>query len=130
VGPNGSGKSNVIDALLFVFGFKAKKMRQAKLSELIHHSASFPNLSFCQVEVHFREIIDSPGCEHFDIVPGTDLVIARLVEKTEKGDKSVYKINQQTSNFTQVTALLKGKGVDLDHKRFLILQVMFFYLIF
>lgn len=27
VGPNGSGKSNVIDAMLFVFGFKAKKVR-------------------------------------------------------------------------------------------------------
>ena len=27
VGPNGSGKSNVIDAMLFVFGKKAKKVR-------------------------------------------------------------------------------------------------------
>ena len=25
VGPNGSGKSNVIDAMIFVFGFEAKK---------------------------------------------------------------------------------------------------------
>ncbi|KAF8917317.1 Structural maintenance of chromosomes protein 4, partial [Haplosporangium bisporale] len=39
VGPNGSGKSNVIDALLFVFGYRASKMRQGKLSELIHNSA-------------------------------------------------------------------------------------------
>ncbi|GME80887.1 unnamed protein product [Ambrosiozyma monospora] len=31
VGPNGSGKSNVIDSLLFVFGFRASKMRQSKL---------------------------------------------------------------------------------------------------
>ncbi|KAH7345973.1 RecF/RecN/SMC N terminal domain-containing protein, partial [Pyrenochaeta sp. MPI-SDFR-AT-0127] len=31
VGPNGSGKSNVIDSLLFVFGFRASKMRQGKL---------------------------------------------------------------------------------------------------
>lgn len=31
VGPNGSGKSNTIDALLFVFGFKATKMRQGKV---------------------------------------------------------------------------------------------------
>lgn len=38
VGPNGSGKSNVIDAMLFVFGFRAKQMRQAKVSELIHSS--------------------------------------------------------------------------------------------
>jgi structural maintenance of chromosome 4 len=27
VGPNGSGKSNVIDALLFVFGKRAKQAR-------------------------------------------------------------------------------------------------------
>lgn len=26
VGPNGSGKSNVIDAMLFVFGFKTAKV--------------------------------------------------------------------------------------------------------
>ena len=30
VGPNGSGKSNVIDAMLFVFGKKAKQVMRAK----------------------------------------------------------------------------------------------------
>ena len=58
VGPNGSGKSNTIDALLFVFGYRASKMRQGKLSELIHNSAKYPNLTDCSVEVHFREIVD------------------------------------------------------------------------
>lgn len=58
VGPNGSGKSNVIDALLFVFGYRANKMRQGKLSELIHNSAKHPNCNSCSVEVHFQMIID------------------------------------------------------------------------
>lgn len=58
VGPNGSGKSNVIDSLLFVFGFRASKMRQGKLSALIHNSAQFPNLDYCEVAVHFREVMD------------------------------------------------------------------------
>ena len=58
VGPNGSGKSNVIDSLLFVFGFRASKMRQGKISALIHNSAAFPNLDFCEVEVHFQEVMD------------------------------------------------------------------------
>ena len=58
VGPNGSGKSNVIDSLLFVFGFRASKMRQGKISALIHNSAAFPNLEFCEVEVHFQEVMD------------------------------------------------------------------------
>lgn len=58
VGPNGSGKSNVIDSLLFVFGFRASKMRQGKLSALIHNSAQYPNLDHCEVAVHFHEVLD------------------------------------------------------------------------
>lgn len=58
VGPNGSGKSNVIDSLLFVFGFRASKMRQGKLSALIHNSAQYPNLDHCEVAVHFNEVMD------------------------------------------------------------------------
>ena len=65
MGPNGSGKSNVIDSLLFVFGFKAKKLRQGfrvslilgKLSDLIHVSAQFPSLTFCHVIVHFSQYV-------------------------------------------------------------------------
>lgn len=34
VGPNGSGKSNVIDAMLFVFGKRASKMRLNKASHV------------------------------------------------------------------------------------------------
>lgn len=58
VGPNGSGKSNVIDSLLFVFGFRASKMRQGKVSALIHNSAQYPNLEYCEVAVHFQEVLD------------------------------------------------------------------------
>jgi hypothetical protein len=32
-------------------------------------------------------------------------------------------VNGRKSNFTEVTELLKAKGVDLDNNRFLILQV-------
>ncbi|KAI3325578.1 RecF/RecN/SMC N terminal domain-containing protein [Xylariaceae sp. AK1471] len=58
VGPNGSGKSNVIDSLLFVFGFRASKMRQGKISALIHNSAAYPDLDHCEVAVHFQEVMD------------------------------------------------------------------------
>lgn len=63
VGPNGSGKSNVIDAMLFVFGKRAKKLRLNKLGELIHRSDTFPNLDFCRVSVHFVDILDVSGSE-------------------------------------------------------------------
>ena len=135
VGPNGSGKSNVIDSLLFVFGFRASKMRQGKISALIHNSSGFPDLGFCEVEVHFQEVVDlvcsssikgsskllivlKPGGTH-EIVPESTLIISR---KAFKNNSSKYYINAHESNFTTVTTLLKDRGVDLDHKRFLILQ--------
>ncbi|KAL8862522.1 MAG: hypothetical protein Q9178_001020 [Gyalolechia marmorata] len=118
VGPNGSGKSNVIDSLLFVFGFRASKMRQGKISALIHNSAKFPNLDYCEVEVHFQEVTDLPGGGQ-ELVPESTLVISR---RAFKSNASKYYINGQESSFTTVTTLLKDRGVDLDHKRFLILQ--------
>ncbi|KAF4773069.1 RecF/RecN/SMC N terminal domain-containing protein [Colletotrichum scovillei] len=118
VGPNGSGKSNVIDSLLFVFGFRASKMRQGKLSALIHNSAQHPNLDHCEVSVHFREVMDQPGGGH-EVIPDSDLIISR---KAFKNNSSTYYINGKASNFTTVTTLLRDRGIDLDHKRFLILQ--------
>jgi chromosome segregation ATPase len=58
VGPNGSGKSNVIDSLLFVFGFKAKSLRQDKVRDLIHKSDTYPDLQYCKVGIYFVEAID------------------------------------------------------------------------
>ncbi|KAI8084576.1 RecF/RecN/SMC [Halteromyces radiatus] len=119
VGPNGSGKSNVIDALLFVFGYRANKMRQGKLSELIHNSTKYPNLDSCSVEVHFQEIIDGDKPGKFDSVPNSRLVVSR---QASRNNSSKYYINQRSSNYAEVTTLLRGRGIDLDHKRFLILQ--------
>ena len=118
VGPNGSGKSNVIDSLLFVFGFRASKMRQGKISALIHNSAQFPDLEYCEVEVHFQEVMDQPGGGS-TVVPNSQLIVSR---RAFKNNSSKYYINGRTSDFTTVTTMLKGKGIDLDHKRFLILQ--------
>ncbi|KAK9064798.1 hypothetical protein SSX86_016180 [Deinandra increscens subsp. villosa] len=118
VGPNGSGKSNVIDAMLFVFGKRAKQMRLNKVSELIHNSTNHQNLQSARVSVHFQEIIDKDG-ETYEVVPGSDFVIAR---EAFRDNSSKYYINGRDSKFTEVTKKLKGKGVDLDNNRFLILQ--------
>ncbi|KAJ9061559.1 Structural maintenance of chromosomes protein 4 [Entomophthora muscae] len=117
VGPNGSGKSNVIDSLLFVFGYRANKMRQSKLSELIHTSKQHHSLDSCSVEVHFIEILDSGAT--YETIPGTELVIRRTAYRN---NSSRYFINDVTSSYTEVTDLLRDRGIDLDHKRFLILQ--------
>ena len=61
VGPNGSGKSNVIDAMLFVFGKRAKQLRLNKVAELIHNSDNHPDLQYAKVSVSFQEIVDTPS---------------------------------------------------------------------
>ncbi|KAJ8623652.1 hypothetical protein MRB53_032182 [Persea americana] len=88
VGPNGTEKSNVIDAMLFVFGKRAK------------------------------QIIDLDDGT-YEAVAGSDFVITRVAFRD---NSSKYYINDRASNFTEVTRKLKGKGVDLDNNRFLILQ--------
>ncbi|GJZ80933.1 structural maintenance of chromosomes protein 4, partial [Tanacetum coccineum] len=118
VGPNGSGKSNVIDAMLFVFGKRAKQMRLNKVSELIHNSTNHQNLNSACVSVYFQEIIDLDDGT-YEAVSGRDLVIAR---EAFKDNSSKYYINGRDSKFTEVTNKLKGKGIDLDNNRFLILQ--------
>jgi structural maintenance of chromosome 4 len=54
-----------------------------------------------------------------EIIPNSDLVISR---RAFKNNSSKYYMNGKESNFTVVTTLLRDRGVDLDHKRFLILQ--------
>lgn len=54
VGPNGSGKSNVIDSMLFVFGYRAQKIRSKKISVLIHDSDNHPDIRSCTVKVFFQ----------------------------------------------------------------------------
>lgn len=102
---------------MFVLGYRAKKLRQGRLSELIHNSEGLLNLESCTVEVHFKLIStdDSEYCE-------PELLCVSRTAYRNNSNK--YHINGNVSNYAEVTTLLKNFGVDLDHKRFLILQVM------
>ncbi|CAG9327346.1 unnamed protein product [Blepharisma stoltei] len=117
VGPNGSGKSNLLECLLFAFGKRAAKMRLKKLSELIHHSHSFPDLKSARVSVYFQDILDTP--DGYDIIPNSGLVLTRIVSKD---GSSQYKLDGNPSTHEEVTQVLKLRGIDLEHNRFLILQ--------
>ena len=120
VGPNGSGKSNVIDALLFVFGKRAKKLRLNKVSELVHKSSDHPNLEHAKVSVYFQDIIDTgDGDEDYRVVPDSHLTVSRTATVS---NQSKYYLNDKPSTFSEVTEMLKKRGVDLDNNRFLILQ--------
>lgn len=118
IGPNGSGKSNVIDAMLFVFGYRAQKIRSKNVAVLLHNSARYPNVKSCKVAVHFVQILDNPDGT-FTKIPGTELLVERVAHKDSS---SYYMIDGRRVQFSEVAKLLKGHGIDLDHNRFLILQ--------
>ncbi|KAI6683699.1 hypothetical protein NL676_029612 [Syzygium grande] len=94
------------------------KMRLNKVSELIHNSANHHNLDSAGVSIHFQEIVDLDD-GGYEALPGSDFEISRVALRD---NSSKYYINNRLSNFTEVTKLLRGKGVDLDNNRFLILQ--------
>ncbi|CAL8091151.1 unnamed protein product [Calicophoron daubneyi] len=120
IGPNGSGKSNVIDSMLFVFGYRAAKVRSKKLSQLIHKSELVPNCTSCMVAVHFQKIIDHGlGAGDYEVVPDSTFVVTR---RAYLDNSSSYWIDDTRAVYRDVANLLRRHGVDLDHNRFLILQ--------
>ncbi|KAK8749380.1 hypothetical protein OTU49_015814 [Cherax quadricarinatus] len=118
VGPNGSGKSNVIDSMLFVFGYRAQKIRSKKISVLIHESEEHKNVQSCTVSVHFQKIIDKDS-DDFEVVPDSQFVVSRTAFRD---NSSFYQINGKKCQFKAVAKELRAHGIDLDHNRFLILQ--------
>ncbi|CAI5503547.1 unnamed protein product [Closterium sp. Naga37s-1] len=58
--------------------------------------------------------------EKYESVPGSEFVISRTAYRN---NTSKYHVDDHATTFTEVTRLLKAKGVDLDNNRFLILQV-------
>ncbi|NXN18183.1 SMC4 protein, partial [Indicator maculatus] len=118
IGPNGSGKSNVIDSMLFVFGYRAQKIRSKKLSVLIHNSDEHRDVQSCSVEIHFQKIIDKEG-DDYEVIPDSKFCVSRTAYKD---NSSVYHINGKKTTFKDVGILLRSHGIDLDHNRFLILQ--------
>ncbi|KAL7990957.1 hypothetical protein Chor_014387 [Crotalus horridus] len=118
IGPNGSGKSNVIDSMLFVFGYRAQKIRSKKISVLIHNSDEHSDIQSCTVEVHFQKIIDKEG-DDYEVIPNSSFCVSRTAYKD---NSSIYHISGKKATFKDVGLLLRSHGIDLDHNRFLILQ--------
>lgn len=57
--------------------------------------------------------------DDYKVIEGSELVVARMATKE---NESFYYVDDRKKTSTQVTDLLKSKGIDLDHNRFLILQ--------
>eukprot|EP00871_Galdieria_phlegrea_P003471 jgi/Galph1/4124/GphlegSOOS_G2767.1 len=98
VGPNGSGKSNVIDAMLFVFGKRAKQMRLNRVSDLIYSAGEFQKQ------------------------PNQTSVTFEVTRVAFMNNTSKYFLNREPTPYAEIRELLLSKGIDLENNRFLILQ--------
>lgn len=107
IGPNGSGKSNVIDAILFVFGKRARRLRQERLADLIHNPERGARPESTSVAIHFLT------------AAGQTLVVSRSVD--QRGASS-YALDGRPAKAGEVRARLLEEGVDLESDRFLVLQ--------
>ncbi|EUD68215.1 structural maintenance-chromosome 4 [Plasmodium inui San Antonio 1] len=150
VGPNGSGKSNIIDAMLFVFGRRAKKIRQNKLCDLIHSSKYSMHNEYTKVSIQFRTISEGgeqcndpsqqegrakwEGSEQWDGQEQWDRPAEwqppplespqhfTISREATADNQSRYRINDKVVTQKEVFDLLLQKGIDLRNNRFLILQ--------
>ena len=92
------------------------------MSVLIHNSSSHQNVESCRVTVHFQKIIDQGG-EEVEVVPGSQLSVTRTANKD---NSSFYSLNNGRVQYKEVAKTLREQGIDLDHNRFLILQVHYY----
>lgn len=100
IGPNGSGKSNVIDSILFVLGFRARKMRHSSVAGLVYNGDGREEM--CYVELEFNKF--------------------RIRREAHVSGRSRYFVDGDESSVAGVCSLLSSEGVDMEHNRFLILQ--------
>jgi structural maintenance of chromosome 4 len=104
VGPNGSGKSNLIESMLFIFGFNASWMRLNKLNQLIHNSSSSTGNSRAAVEVHFKKVQELATGELVEVA-GSEFWIRRTVNS---GSVSKYFIEGRESTQAEVKERLRA----------------------
>ena len=78
-------------------------------------------MDFCSVSVYFKQIVDNGGDEDsYETVPDSEVVVKR---EARKDNTSTYYYNGKKLVFKELAVLLRELGIDLDHNRFLILQV-------
>lgn len=63
--------------------------------------------------------------DDYEVIPNSKFYVSRTANKD---NSSAYHINGKKATFKDVGALLRSHGIDLDHNRFLILQVIVFFI--
>ncbi|KAH7824532.1 Structural maintenance of chromosomes 4, SMC4 [Monocercomonoides exilis] len=121
IGPNGSGKSNVIEAILFVFGFRARDMRMKRAEELIHKSEEHMDTTHVTVSIHFGHAFEKADGS-VSVEETGQFVVSRTVVCRGKSSSSIYKIDNRECSIKELEERLKQERLDIRQNRYVILQ--------
>lgn len=145
VGPNGSGKSNIVDAIQFLFGYRAKKMRHTSSTNLINDSfmkeVNFENKNSgniknkkkaeCSVSIIFNNSTKKDEAfenlnEFEDLKSFFETLLKKetfeIKRKLVESGKSTYYVNEKEVSFAILSSFLNLMNIDTQTNRFLILQ--------
>ncbi len=96
IGPNGSGKSNIVEAIRFVMGSRARALRAREAEALIFHGGdSARQMPFAEVELALRD-----GTQRY--------VVRRRIDRD--GHQEVT-LNGRRATFRQIERALAGSGL-------------------
>eukprot|EP00928_Gymnodinium_smaydae_P014424 TRINITY_DN1527_c0_g1_i1.p1 TRINITY_DN1527_c0_g1~~TRINITY_DN1527_c0_g1_i1.p1 ORF type:complete len:1315 (-),score=406.92 TRINITY_DN1527_c0_g1_i1:269-4150(-) len=128
IGPNGSGKSNIMDAISFCLGIRAKHLRGERLKDLVYRreeedvdantrsaSVTLVFRTFRGELLHFRREIDTRGSGRYLAGTPDKMVSMGYDEYLEK--LALQEVNVKARNFLvfqgDVMELARRQGTDL-----------------
>lgn len=123
VGPNGSGKSNVMDAITFVLGVSAGKIRADKLRQLVNARAVELGETSAYVELVYRDDEDEDkGGEEEVKFRRTIRLQKSSSGQDEGGSDSIYSVNGTTVSKKVYEQRLESIGIIARAANFLVPQ--------
>jgi len=96
-GPNGSGKSNIIDAIAFVMGWRARRLRASKIDHLVRRGSQSGYVS----------ITINNAAEKY-----------KISREIRPNGESVYRINGRRASASEISQLLSEFGFVTDRYTF------------
>ena len=96
-GPNGSGKSNILDAIAFVMGWRASRLRASKMENLVRKGSNAAEVS----------LLIRNSAERISV--------SKEIRPSGEG---VYRVNGKRRSATEVMELLREMGFLVDRYTF------------
>ena len=116
IGPNGSGKSNLMDAISFVLGIRARHLRSQELKDLIFKSDESQSM---RTRACVTLVYDIAEGEVDNMDEGDELKFTRIVSPSGVGS---YRINDREVTWDDYDKTLRSIGILVKARNFLVFQ--------